>query len=192
MRRRGRPDAGRPRVIRTVVEVAGHTRFKGYPKSAPGRRSLPLPGWLVEVIRVHTEQYGYGEADLMFGNEVGAARRRTDSRARGCGPRSTGPACSVPSRGTMITGWRHGLKKGRNVSAKTARARRCRRSRAGRPACCAITICAFVCEMVGRRWGVAEHGAAGDGHERASTTLDLYTRRTDDAERILRVPDDSD
>ena len=43
MRRRGRPDAGRPRVIRTVVEVAGHTRFKGYPKSAPGRRSLPRP-----------------------------------------------------------------------------------------------------------------------------------------------------
>ena len=102
MRRRGRPDAGRPRVIRTVVEVAGHTRFKGYPKSAPGRRSLPLPGWLVEVIRVHTEQYGYGEADLMFGNEVGAARRRTDSRARVCVPRSTGPACSVPSRGKMI------------------------------------------------------------------------------------------
>lgn len=28
------------------------------------------------------------------------------------------------------------------------------------------------------------------GHERASTTLDLYTRRTDDAERILRAIDD--
>jgi hypothetical protein len=25
------------------------------------------------------------------------------------------------------------------------------------------------------------------GHERASTTLDLYTRRTDDADRILRA-----
>ena len=29
------------------------------------------------------------------------------------------------------------------------------------------------------------------GHERASTTLDLYTRRTDDAERILRALDDA-
>ncbi len=30
------------------------------------------------------------------------------------------------------------------------------------------------------------------GHERASTTLDLYTRRTDDAARILRALDDAD
>ncbi len=30
------------------------------------------------------------------------------------------------------------------------------------------------------------------GHERASTTLDLYTRRTDDAGRILRALDDAD
>jgi len=42
-----------------------------------------------------------------------------------------------------------------------------------------------------------QHGAAGDGHERSSTTLDLYTRRTDDQERILRAlgevddPDDN-
>ncbi|GAA1296826.1 hypothetical protein [Pseudonocardia xinjiangensis] len=28
------------------------------------------------------------------------------------------------------------------------------------------------------------------GHERASTTLDLYTRRTDDSFRILRELDD--
>jgi hypothetical protein len=28
------------------------------------------------------------------------------------------------------------------------------------------------------------------GHERASTTLDLYTRRTDDSSRILRARDD--
>ena len=30
------------------------------------------------------------------------------------------------------------------------------------------------------------------GHKRASTTLDLYTRRTDDAYRILRALDDAD
>jgi Phage integrase family len=30
------------------------------------------------------------------------------------------------------------------------------------------------------------------GHERASTTLDLYTRRTDDSTRILRALDDED
>ena len=67
-------------VIRTVLEVAGHTRFKGLPEI--GRRSLPLPGWLVAFISEHTEQYGYGEADRRFGNEVGAAHRRTNFRAR--------------------------------------------------------------------------------------------------------------
>jgi integrase len=30
------------------------------------------------------------------------------------------------------------------------------------------------------------------GHERASTTLDLYTRRTDDSTRILRALNDED
>ena len=30
------------------------------------------------------------------------------------------------------------------------------------------------------------------GHERSSTTLDLYTRRTDNSDRILRALDDED
>jgi len=30
------------------------------------------------------------------------------------------------------------------------------------------------------------------GHERSSTTLDLYTRRTDNSDRILRALDDMD
>ncbi|MEU7816571.1 hypothetical protein [Pseudonocardia sp. NPDC049154] len=30
------------------------------------------------------------------------------------------------------------------------------------------------------------------GHERATTTLDLYTRRTDNGDRILRALDDPD
>jgi hypothetical protein len=30
------------------------------------------------------------------------------------------------------------------------------------------------------------------GHERSSTTLDLYTRRTDDASRILRALSDEE
>ncbi len=30
------------------------------------------------------------------------------------------------------------------------------------------------------------------GHERSSTTLDLYTRRTEDPTRILRALDDED
>ncbi|MGH3787489.1 MAG: hypothetical protein ACRDRG_13280 [Pseudonocardiaceae bacterium] len=36
-------------VIRTVVEVSGHTSFKRYPKSSAGRRTVPLPGWLAGI-----------------------------------------------------------------------------------------------------------------------------------------------
>ena len=75
-------DASRLRVIRTVVEVAGHTQFKGYPKSTAGRRTIPLPGWLVELLRTHVELYGCGAADLLFANGVGGTHRRTLFRAR--------------------------------------------------------------------------------------------------------------
>jgi integrase len=37
------PDRGTLRVIRTVIEVAGHASFKPFPKSAAGRRTVPMP-----------------------------------------------------------------------------------------------------------------------------------------------------
>jgi integrase len=39
------------RVIRTVIEVNGHTAFKPFPKSRAGRRTVPLPAWLVDILR---------------------------------------------------------------------------------------------------------------------------------------------
>ncbi len=44
-------DTGTFRVIRTVVEVNGHTAFKLYPKSGAGRRTVPLPDWLLTMLR---------------------------------------------------------------------------------------------------------------------------------------------
>jgi integrase len=49
-------DRGTLRVIRTVIEVAGHTSFKPYPKSTAGRRTVPLPGWLVTILRAHLDR----------------------------------------------------------------------------------------------------------------------------------------
>jgi integrase len=44
-------------VVRTVVEVSGNTSFKPFPKSAAGRREVPLPSWLVAIIREHLERW---------------------------------------------------------------------------------------------------------------------------------------
>jgi integrase len=70
------------RVIRTVIEIAGHTSFKPYPKSSPGRRTVPIPAWLVAILRLHLDQYPLGEGGLIFANQAGGAQRRTLFRAR--------------------------------------------------------------------------------------------------------------
>lgn len=70
------------RVIRTVVEINGHTAFKLYPKSGAGRRTVPLPAWLVSILREHLVQYRQGHAGLVFPNQVGMPLRRTLFRTR--------------------------------------------------------------------------------------------------------------
>jgi len=74
--------ARRLEVIRTVVEVSGHTAFKEYPKSAAGRRIIPLPSWLIEIIAHHVSVYSSGVEQLVFPNTVGMPLRRTLFRVR--------------------------------------------------------------------------------------------------------------
>lgn len=50
-------DTGVLRVVRTVVEVSGHTAFKLYPKSSAGLRAVPLPEWLVPILCEHITRY---------------------------------------------------------------------------------------------------------------------------------------
>jgi integrase len=75
-------DGARLSVIRTVIEVSGHTSFKPYPKSRAGRRTVPLPGWLVEIIREHLRRWPSLAGEPIFANEVGAPLRRTLLRSR--------------------------------------------------------------------------------------------------------------
>jgi integrase len=75
-------DAGRLRVIRTVIEVSGHTAFKPYPKSSAGSRTVPMPHWLLHLIRSHLGTYPPGVEDLIFPNSVGKPLRRTLFRSR--------------------------------------------------------------------------------------------------------------
>ena len=50
-------DGRTARVIRTVTEVAGQTEFKAFPKSRAGRRTVPLPDWLIDELRTYMELY---------------------------------------------------------------------------------------------------------------------------------------
>ncbi|GAA4862288.1 tyrosine-type recombinase/integrase [Actinomycetospora straminea] len=72
----------RLRVVRVVVEVSGTTAFKPYPKSGAGRRTVPLPEWLTTMIGDHTARFGVGDHGLVFPNAVGKPLRRTLFRSR--------------------------------------------------------------------------------------------------------------
>jgi integrase len=181
------------RVIRTVIEVGGHTSFKPYPKSTAGRRTVPVPSWLVDILRVHLDRYPLGEADLIFANEVGGALRRTLFRSRIWRPAlvRAGLLGSVaPDGDGWLARW----------SDRTGD--RLRRHFVTEPA--AVKHVAGA-QASGLRFHDLRHSYATwlvddgvppnmvqrvMGHERSSTTLDLYTRRTEDTARILQALDD--
>lgn len=75
-------DDGVVRVIRTVTEVSGNTQFKPFPKSAAGRRTVPLPKWVVGELREHLAGHPTGERGLIFPNTAGFPLRRTLFRSR--------------------------------------------------------------------------------------------------------------
>jgi integrase len=181
-------------VVRTVVEVSGHTSFKPFPKSAAGRREVPLPAWLVAIIREHLERWPTEENAPIFANEVGAPLRRTLFRSRIWRPslvragllgqiRGEGPYLG---RWTDVAGERHEEEFRTRAKAVGEVARR---------------------QAGGMRFHDLRHSYAtwlvDDGvpvnmvqrvlgHEKSSTTLDLYTRRTDNRSRILDALTDKD
>jgi integrase len=69
-------------VIRTVIEVNGHTSFKPFPKSSAGRRTVPLPAWVLPVLLDHLDRWPAAPNAPVFANEVGAPLRRSMFRRR--------------------------------------------------------------------------------------------------------------
>jgi integrase len=184
------------RVIRTVIEVSGHTSFKPYPKSSAGRRTVPLPSWLVPIIRVHLERYPVPNEAPIYANTVGKPLRRTLFRARVWRPALVQAgmlgALTVIDDRTVRAGW-----------TDTTGATLTKEFATEREAALHITkSCAGGLRFHDLRHSYAtwlvDDGVPVNmvqrvmGHERSSTTLDLYTRRTDDHGRILRALDDDD
>lgn len=204
-------DTGTLQVIRTVVEVSGHTAFKLYPKSGAGRRTIPLPDWLLPILRDHTTRYHPGRAGLIFPNQVGMPLRRTLFRARVWRP-------------TLV---RAGLLGIITEINSTTGGRNCYRATwttdTGDPVSETFGTYPQAIKHVARHAGEAlrfhdlRHSYATwlvddevppnmvqrvMGHEHVSTTLQLYVRRTEHHERIRKAlggiippvddPDDDD
>lgn len=73
-------DARRLRVVRVLVEVSGQITVKPFPKSRAGRRTVPLPPALVELLGEHRR--AYSSPELVFTNSVGGPVGRTSFRTR--------------------------------------------------------------------------------------------------------------
>ena len=190
------PERRTIRVIRTVVEVSGNTSFKPYPKSAAGRRSIPIPAWLRPTLLAHLDQHPPGEHGLVFANQVGKPLRRTLFRRRVWRPALVRAGLlgqlSPTGADRYLAGWTD------DTGAKPTK------EFATEPAAVA---CIVAQAAGGLRFHDLRHSYATwlvddgvpinmvqkvMGHERSSTTLDLYTRRTDNHDRILQALDGAD
>lgn len=63
-------------MLRTVIEVNGNTAFKPFPTSVAGRRSIPLPGWVIPYVD-HLRLWPMPPSAPLFANEVAAPLRRS-------------------------------------------------------------------------------------------------------------------
>ncbi|GAA1391138.1 tyrosine-type recombinase/integrase [Pseudonocardia kongjuensis] len=189
-------DAGTVSIVRTVIEVAGKRSFKPFPKSTAGRRVVPLPQWVVTAIREHLRRWPQESTSPIFANELGGPLGRTIFRSRVWRPSlvRAGLLGSVVQVGPKLFRARW-LDRDGNQHTETA-----------------PTYVQAVMEVArssadGLRFHDLRHSyttwLVDDGvppnmvqrvlgHERSSTTLDLYTRRTDNSARILQALDDED
>ncbi|MCA1192785.1 site-specific integrase [Saccharopolyspora sp. 6V] len=184
-------EAGTLSVIRTVVEVSRNTSFKPFPKSSAGRRSVPLPPWPARHSRDHLREWPpSSERAPVFANMAGKPHRRTLFRSRVRRPSLVlaGLLGQVTEEdGGFVAIWLDAAGEGRTEKRRThSQAVKVAAANAGE----------------GLRFHDLRHSYAtwlvDDGvpvnmvqrvlgHERSSTTPDLYTRRTDGGDRMLRA-----
>lgn len=188
--------AGTLSVIRTVVEVSGKTSFKPFPKSAAGRRSVPLPPWLVKIIREHANQWPSTAGGLVFSNMAGKPLRRTLFRTRVWRPSLVragllGNVAQLSSGGYAAT-WTDEQGQDRFEECRTyPQAVKVVARQAGEGLTFHDLRHSYATWLVDD--GVPVNMVQRVmGHERAATTLDLYTRRTDNGDRILQALSDED
>ena len=188
-------DAGVVRVIRTVTEVAGHTEFKPFPKSRAGRRTVPIPAWLVGELRDYLRQYPQGPQGLIFTNEVGGPLRRTLFRSRVWRPALVragllGEVGEVGEKFEAVWMNDRGEVESEVFGKYEQAVRMVARNEAGGVRFHDLR------DMFGT-WladdGLPPHKlAVVIGHEDATTTMQYYVRRTEDHDAVRRSMGDSE
>jgi integrase len=182
--------AGVVRVVRVAVEVSGHVSDKPYPKSRAGRRVVPLPAFVVELLAAYRRTYADGRSGLVFTSRSGEALRRGTFRARIWRP-------SLVRAGLL----------GKVVEVGKARLMACWQDRGGHEQSKEFTTRpAAIAHVVkyahgGLRFHDLRHSyatwlvsagvpindvSAVMGHEQTSTTLDRYTHPSQDRDRRVR------
>lgn len=184
------------RVIRTVVEISGSTRFTAFPKSAAGRRTVPLPAWLVPILVEHLDAFPPGDRGLVSGNAVGKPLRRALFGSRVWRPALVRAGLlgqlTVLDEHTVRAGWTDadGTAHVKEFPTEREAVRHIARA-GGRRA--AIPRPSPLLRHLARDDGVPINMVQRVmGHERSTTTLDLYTRLTDGHDRILRALGEDD
>jgi len=75
-------NTGLVHVRRVVIEVNGKVTSKPYPKSKAGRRSVPLPGFAGRLLRDRLRRYPSARTGEVFTNQAGGPLRRSTWRRR--------------------------------------------------------------------------------------------------------------
>jgi integrase len=74
--------AGTVSVVETLIEVRGEVALKPYPKSAAGRRKIPLADFAVETLDRHQQLVADSGAEWVFAGPLGGPQRRGNFRQR--------------------------------------------------------------------------------------------------------------
>jgi integrase len=179
--------------VPTAPEVAAHTSFKPFPKTAAGLRTVPLPGWLVEILREHPRRWPNHPNQPnqpIFPNEVGGPLRH--GLFRGPHLEAFAPAAGLlgqlSGNGPYTARWTdaRGVSHERTYRIYPQAAMEVAGDQSGgmrfhdlRP----------LCHVARRRRCTDQHGPTRPRPRKSSTTLDIYTRRTDNSARILQALD---
>jgi integrase len=70
-------DEAQLHVRQVVVEVIGRLDLRPYPKTRAGRRTVPMPGFVVDALRQRQDAHPVG---LVFGTRSGTPLRRSNFR----------------------------------------------------------------------------------------------------------------